>query len=98
MSKLNLLVIFAFVVTVCRCDLIGWNRLSNNVNSHSRFRTTQDQQTNHRSEMFRMILENRTLSVTQKRQWFEKLLSKDNYTSHHKNKGRFNLYIKRMHA
>ena len=63
--------IFAFIF-VAECDLIGYNRLGNNVGQHVRYRFDKTMDTTQYQVLKRMISD-KTLSTAEKQKWVRKL-------------------------
>ena len=64
--------IFVFMFAAAECDLIGYNRLGNNVGQHIRYRFGKTVETN-RYQILQWMMSDKTLSTTEKRKWFQKL-------------------------
>ena len=74
MVKIISLFVVAFLLVIGQCDLIGYNRLGNNVDSHARYRPGNEMgQKNYRFQILQWIMENNNLSVADKKIWLQKL-------------------------
>ena len=92
MIKTSLLILLSSLLVISRGDLIGYNRLRNNIRNHSKIRGALISKVDPRSQMFRMILYNESLSSAEKMQWLKKL-----YGRKYQSNGRLNMYKQRMH-
>jgi len=92
MIKTSLLILLSSLLVIGRCDLIGYNRLRNNIRNHSRIRGALISEVNPRAQLFRIILYNESLSSAEKIQWLKKL-----YGRKYQSNGRLNMYKRRMH-
>ena len=64
--------IIAFVLAAAEGDLIGYNRLGNNVDQHVWYRYGEPLDTN-RYQILQWMMADKTLSTAEKRKWFRKL-------------------------
>ena len=73
MTNIISLFVFAFLLAIGQCDLIGYNRLGNNVRSHVLYRDGNTMaMKNYRYQLFLRMMESNNLSNSQKQQWLPK--------------------------
>ena len=63
--------IFAFIF-VAECDLIGYNRLGNNVGHHARYRSDRTIDTT-QYQILQWMFSDKTRSTAEKQKWIQKL-------------------------
>ena len=97
MVKIILLILLT-LMTVGRCDMIGYNRLRNNVSNHSRFRGTSTGTVTLRSQMFRMMLLKDRLASAYKRELFETLYATGQTSGKTERNERLKQYRQRMNV
>ena len=72
MVRITALIISSVLLVFGQCDLIGYNRLGNNVHGHLLNRPAMAKG-NHHLQLFRWILDSNDLSVGEKKIWLQKL-------------------------
>ena len=85
MNQLLKLIVFIVSITAIKADLIGFNRLGNNVHNFYRFR--DGRKLDYQLQNYQSILENNVLSMGEKQELL-KLLTQSNPTFNHAGKQR----------
>lgn len=94
MVKIFSWIISVLVLDAGYCDLIGFNRLGNNVNSHRRYRNPKTLRTRYKNQIYRWMAKPNDDMVPNDKPVIRK--STKSERTQNKNNTRLNLYKKRM--